>query len=171
MFISEKMDTGPVLLTEEVPVGDNETIGELHDKLAATGAELLIKTIEQFDMLTPVPQDDSQATYCKKIKKEDRELDLNWDWQKIHNTVRAIGGFFMDEGKRVVVTRTIIKNPSLRGVIDEAISLKEIASPRSAARNDGMVTLSKYLDIYVRPEGKKEMPFADYLRGRTNNVS
>ena len=138
MFVTPKMDSGPVLLQKEVNISANETYHELHDELALAGSELLIETITNLDTLKPVEQNESLVTYCKKIQKEDRLIDLNWDPLKIHNTVRAIGGFFFDEGKRIVLTRS---------VINESDSKPE---------------------LWVKPEGKKEMTITDYYRGRKN---
>ena len=136
MFVTPKMDSGPVLLQKELTISTNETYQELHDKLAQAGAELLVETITKLDQLKSIEQNESLVSYCKKIQKEDRLIDLNWSQDRIHNTVRAIGGYFFDGSKRIVVTRSII---------NEADSTYE---------------------LWVKPEGKKEMTMAQYLRGK-----
>ena len=157
MRITEKMDTGPILLSKEVSISENETLQALHDQLADAGAELLADTIARLNTLTPQPQDDAHATYCKKIKKEDRLLDLSWDYRKIHNTVRAIGGYFFDQGKRINIVRTILK---------PQISVDPPAGTSSRSAFSELDLLAHYLDIRVKPEGKHEMALGEYLKGR-----
>jgi len=185
MLITEKMDARPVLLQREVTIEADETSAQLHDKLAGVGVELLVETIRRLDALKPIPQDDAQATYCHKIWKEDRLLDLRWDAQRIHNTVRAIGGYFYDGGKRVVVTRTRVKDKTVQSSTFKVQgSSTSDSEPKTLNLEPGTLnleprtlnveqsiperleTLSRYLDIWVRPEGKNEMMLAEYLRGR-----
>lgn len=113
MFVTPKMDSGPILLQKELSISANETFAELHDRLAQAGAELLVETITKLDQLSPIPQEESQVSYCKKIQKEDRLVDLNWHPERIHNTVRAIGGYFFDAGKRIVITKSQLNSASL----------------------------------------------------------
>ncbi|MFC1478242.1 methionyl-tRNA formyltransferase [Candidatus Margulisiibacteriota bacterium] len=161
MLINEKMDAGDILLKKEIDIGGNETVSELHDRLAEVGADVLEDTLRQFNNITPVPQDDNKSSYCRKIKKEDRLLDLSSSYEKVHNTVRAIGGYFFDGKKRITITRTILKNDD---------SVRAGSKPAPKINDDNLIkqltTLSKHLDIWVKPEGKKEMTIEEYLRGR-----
>ena len=156
MLINERMDAGDVLCSDTVEIDINMNASELHDKLATTGAELLLKTVSEIDTLKGIPQEESSSTYCHKIKKEDGLLDLTWEYMKIHNTIRAIGGYFFDNGKRVVVSKSIVRDSDSEMIIKQSndSTVKQI------------IELSKNLEMTLKPEGKKEMSVGAYLRGR-----
>lgn len=91
MLMDAGMDTGAMLLKAYTPIELLDNAQDLADKLAPLGADLLIETLTKWEEITPIPQDDSQATYAPLIQKSDYVLD----WQKsaiaLHNQVR---GFF-----------------------------------------------------------------------------
>lgn len=91
MLTDVGLDTGPMLLKAETPIGPDETAGELFERLAVLGAQLLQKTIAGLEAgtLTPIPQDDAQATHCTMIKKEDGRIDFHKPADQIHNLVRG----------------------------------------------------------------------------------
>ena len=91
MLTDVGLDTGPMLLKAETPIGPDETAGELFERLAVLGAQLLQKTIAGLEAgtLTPIPQDDAQATHCTMIKKEDGRIDFHKPAAQIHNLVRG----------------------------------------------------------------------------------
>jgi methionyl-tRNA formyltransferase len=91
MLLDEGLDTGPVYLCQETPIGPDETTPELYDRLAVMGAPLVVRTVEGIvsKTLEPKPQDASQATFAPVLKKEDGFLDWTKSAQEIHNRVRA----------------------------------------------------------------------------------
>ncbi|MCX6755474.1 MAG: methionyl-tRNA formyltransferase [Candidatus Nomurabacteria bacterium] len=105
-----KMDTGPIIAMEKVSINPDEHATELRKKLIKIGGELLIKTLNT----TPTPyqglqiQDETQATNCKKIKKEDGLLNEGDSEEQKYNKFRAYSlwprTFFFKEGKRIIVT-------------------------------------------------------------------
>ncbi len=92
MFMGEGLDTGDILLTEETEIGENETSAELFDRLASLGADLLIKTLSELEKgsITPIKQDESKATYTKKITRAMCPIDWNKPSEEIHNQVRGL---------------------------------------------------------------------------------
>ncbi len=78
MFMDAGMDTGPILLTAETPIEQEDTAGTLHDRLSRMGADLLSQTLDGLEkgQITPRPQDHSQATYAPKIDKEAGRIQL-----------------------------------------------------------------------------------------------
>ena len=80
MVMADKMDTGDILLTKTTPVTPQDTAQALHDRLGQMGADLIVRTIHAVTdgQVTPVPQDETKATYVKLIKKKDGQID----WQK-----------------------------------------------------------------------------------------
>ncbi|RMG28821.1 MAG: methionyl-tRNA formyltransferase [Gammaproteobacteria bacterium] len=91
MQMEEGLDTGPVLAQAATPIGEHETAGELHDRLAVLGKRLLSEHLDALlaGSLTPVPQDDTEATYAPKLRKEAAELDWSRPAQALLRAVRA----------------------------------------------------------------------------------
>ena len=86
------LDTGDILLMRETEIGENETAGELFDRLAVLGAELLTDTVESLEKGTLVrkKQDESRATKCRTIKKEHGKINFERSASEIHNQVRGM---------------------------------------------------------------------------------
>ncbi len=91
MIMDEGMDTGPILLQEALPIGDDDTAQTLHDRLSDWGAGLLATTVSRVvdETIQPVPQDDSKATYAPMLKKEDGSIEWKSDAGTINNLVRG----------------------------------------------------------------------------------
>ena len=90
--LAEKMDAGKILAQATIPIGHDETAGQLHDKLAELAAGLLIRTIEQIETGTAVyqPQDSSKVTKAPKLKKSDGLLDWNEPAATLRNLIRGV---------------------------------------------------------------------------------
>lgn len=89
MRIDAGLDTGDMLLKAGTEIGPEETAVELGARLAALGADLLVRTLEQIDTIRAEKQDPAQATYAPILKKEDGLIDWNLPAQTIHNRVRG----------------------------------------------------------------------------------
>src|SRR2546425_10782555 len=88
--MEEGMDTGPILLqSDPVPIGPEETAGELAARLAPLGAEVLIDTLARLDTLTPTPQRHEEATAAPRLKKTDGNLDWTRPAREIADRVRG----------------------------------------------------------------------------------
>ncbi|MDJ0909265.1 MAG: methionyl-tRNA formyltransferase [Woeseiaceae bacterium] len=109
MGMTAGLDCGPVYSIEAVKIGDHETAGELHDRLATLGGELLMRDLEKIlsGELTAVEQDDDMATYAGKIKTADARLDWSEDAEDLVRKVRAFnpvpGAWFMLDKERIKV--------------------------------------------------------------------
>lgn len=79
MYLDREMDTGDVIYAEQTPVGEFETAGELFDRLAVMGADLLVRTLRDVDagVAPRTPQDHSAATYTRPLTRDDSPID--WD--------------------------------------------------------------------------------------------
>jgi methionyl-tRNA formyltransferase len=91
MQMEAGLDTGPVYATASIDIGENETAGELHDRLARLGGDLLVQQIERIVSGECVAnaQQDSEATYAAKIKSADAELDWQQSAVELQRAVRA----------------------------------------------------------------------------------
>jgi len=92
MLMDAGLDTGDILLKKEVPIYPGTTAGELHDRLAAAGADLLSLTLELWseNRITPVPQNHEEATYAPMLKKSDGHVDWGKRAEQIDCLVRGM---------------------------------------------------------------------------------
>ena len=95
-LIDEEIDTGGMLQKHTMPIGPNETTGEVHDRMMVEGAQLLVETLGHLEegSLTPEPQKDMQSTkHAPKIHKEDMRIEWGKDAQTVHNFIRGMSPF------------------------------------------------------------------------------
>ncbi len=115
MRMTAGLDCGPVFSTGSLAIGAEESAGDLHDRLATLGGELLVAQLQEIlnGELTAVEQDESQATYAAKIQKQDAELDWTLSADELQRRVRAYnpvpGAFFFSAGgARIKVWQTSV---------------------------------------------------------------
>ena len=114
MAMTAGLDCGPVYVEEAIAIGQEETAGELHDRLAALGGELLVRHFDAIvnTALKAIEQDDSRATYAGKITKQDARLDWQETATVLHRRVRAYnpvpGAFFLLEDMSVKCWRAAV---------------------------------------------------------------
>ncbi len=120
-----KMDAGDILAQEKTNILPNEKAPELRKRLIKLGGELLVKILPDFieNKITPIVQDESRVTNCKKIKKEDGRIDLNDNAVKNYNKFRAYANwprtFFFKNDKRIIITKAKLKDDQF--VIEKVI--------------------------------------------------
>jgi len=95
MRMEEWLDTGPVCLAERAPIGANETAGELHDRLAALGADVIARALRDLEAgtLECAPQAEAGVTYAKKIEKAETRIDWSRSTTETHNHIRGLSPF------------------------------------------------------------------------------
>ena len=93
MQMEAGLDTGPVLLREATPIGAEETTAELHDRLSAMGAALVLRALERLDDLTPVLQPEDGVTYAEKIDKSEARVDWTQPAEVVDRKIRALSPF------------------------------------------------------------------------------
>lgn len=114
MYMDEGWDDGDIIYQQQLEIKENETVGELHDKLAERGAELLLKTVKDIKAgkAPRIPQDDSEATFAYKIDKSLGEIDWNQPAEDVHNLIRGVnpwpGAYSYLEGKRVKIWQSCL---------------------------------------------------------------
>lgn len=157
--MAEGVDTGDILAKAQTEIGEDETSGELFDRLMMLGAELLVDTIDKLDTLTPEPQDDALATHAPMLQKEMGAVDWTKTAAEVHNLVRGLNpwpaAYLMVDGKRMKLWRTkTVKANGLSGVLTVL---------------DGEMTVYCGSDavqlLEIQPENGKRMRGSDYLRG------
>lgn len=93
MYLVREMDAGDIIDVSKTPIGENETAGELLDRLAVLGAELLSKTLGRLasgQQIPRIPQDESQVSFAPMLDKAMCPIDWNRTAQQIHNQVRGL---------------------------------------------------------------------------------
>lgn len=93
MYLVREMDAGDIIDVSKTPIGENETAGELLDRLAVLGAELLSKTLGRLasgEQIPRIPQDESQVSFAPMLDKAMCPIDWNKTAQQIHNQVRGL---------------------------------------------------------------------------------
>lgn len=91
-FIDDKIDTGEVILSKEVEINENETVGELHDKLMKVGADLVCRTVESIQQGTFVTkkQPEADTKPAPKLTSENTKIDWNQSVEVIYNKIRGL---------------------------------------------------------------------------------
>lgn len=167
MFTDKGMDTGDILLRRETPIGEKENAGELSDRLAMMGAQLLIETIRALEAGTLVrtAQDHEQATYEPKMDKELGRVDWKKTAQEIDWLVRGVtpwpGAFTTMNDQMMKLFDVTRVSDAPTGAPGEIIA---------ADTKRGLIVSCADADIQlttIQMPGAKRMNAADYLRGHT----
>jgi methionyl-tRNA formyltransferase len=157
MQMEPGLDTGPVLLERRTPIGAEETAGELHDRLAALGAEAIVEALARLDDLTPVPQPKAGVTYAAKIDKAEARVDWNRPADEVDRLIRGLspvpGAWTEIAGQRVkLLGARIAEGAGAPGeVLDDAFTV---------ACGTGAVQVTR-----AQREGRGPQDAAAFLRG------
>jgi len=171
MQMDEGMDTGDILAQQVVPIGEHDTAGVVHDRLAAVGAALLVPVL--FDIQAgrgrPRPQNPAHATTAAKLRKTEGKLDWTQPARTLYNRVRGFNPWPCchcrhdgDSGRRllrVLEARVACGRPAVPGTVigvDDGLVV---------ACGEGALRLTR-----VQPEGGRVMDAAAFLRGRAMKV-
>jgi methionyl-tRNA formyltransferase len=157
--MDEGMDTGPLLLQRAVPIGAEETAGQLAERLAALGADVLLETLDRLDGLTPTPQDGAAATLAPRLRKEDGFLDWTRPAPELAARVRGVnpwpGASTHGPTGRLLLWRA----RALPGRGEPGI-LTDTGSGLAIATGQGLLE-----PIEVQPESRRAMDWRTFLHG------
>lgn len=162
MRMDAGMDTGDILSIAYEPISAQDTTATLYERLKVLGAKLLVDTLPKLDagLITPVKQDNSQATYTHLIKRDMEKIDLSSSAEAIHNKVRAISGAFVlnAEGVPLKIWSTELTEFECQGSCGEVL--------RTDKRGIIVVTGSGCLRLLeVQPANRKRMSAVDFANG------
>lgn len=164
MLMDKGMDTGDILKTASVDIGDEETAEELFGRLSAVTANLITDTLKELEKgeITPVKQNEADATYAPIIKKEMAFVDFKAQTaEEVHNAVRGYYSwpcaYFFLNGKRIKIIKAAVsdKTESAAGTV-----IKSDSELIIACKNGGSIQL-----VTVQPEGSKPMAAKQMLCG------
>lgn len=161
--LTGRMDAGPVLLQETMPISPDDNYSRLHHKLAALGAEALLRLLREPDAYPPVPQNEAAATYCHKFEKTDTVIDWSQTARQTRDRIRA---FSLEPG-----AWTLRGGKTLKFLAAELTELPLNSQPGSLAhiiKNVGFCVNcadAPLLITQAQPEGKKIMDAWAYQLG------
>ena len=176
MYMDVGMDTGDMILKEEVKIGENETTGELWERLSKIGADLLVKTLEQIQNGTATREKQgNDFTIAPMLNKE--MAKINWDKQtakEIKDLVSGvnpiIGAHAILNGKKIKFWKVEVAN-STNIIVDTSIDIIKNGTIILVNPKDGLYVKAKdgiLKIIEIQAENAKRMPVQDFLRG--NNI-
>ncbi len=164
MYLCREMDAGDMIATSETPIGENETAGELLDRLAVLGAQLLSETLERFTQgpVEAMPQDAAQATYAPMLDKSLCPIDWSKTAQQVHDHVRGLhpwpvatanlaGTDFKIHATRVLDVHTDAAPGTILALTKQGLQV---------ACGQGAVEI-----LQLQAQGGKRMAAPDYFRG------
>ncbi len=160
------IDTGDMLLRDEIAIGENENAEQLTERLSHLGAQTLLRTLKALEegTLTRIPQDEAQSSYQPMLQKEMGEMDWNKSAQELHDQVR---GFYPWPGAYTTMEGGVLK-----------VWSTEVAQMQSAAPAGTIVKANAKEGLFVacgqgvlrivemQAPGSKRMNACDYLRGK-----
>lgn len=161
MFMAEGMDTGDIISTKKTEIGEQETAGELFDRLKEIGADLLVETLENIQQgnFERIVQEEEVATYAPMLSKQESEIDWSKSAHEIHNQIRGLNPWpsaisFLD-GKKIKIHRS------------EIVLEQGEAGKAKNINGDFIVYCGKHALklIEIQPENGKRMNGKSYLLG------
>ncbi len=161
--MDEGLDTGAILASKRIGIGEDETAGELESRMAREGADLVISLLDRAEKegLKGTGQPE-EGSYAAKIEKEEARIDFNRPGAKIKDLVRALnpipGAFFTIGDKRLKVWKVETYNADTQGLVGMIKAIDNVGV--EVLCEDGAVRL-----LEVQPENKKPMTAAEFSRG------
>ena len=168
MYLCREMDAGDIIDVSKTPIGENETAGELLDRLAALGADLLSKTLRRFaaeGRVPAVPQNPDEVSYAPMLDKTLCPIDWTKTARQVHNHVRGLHPWpvatMVLQGKTFKVHDTRVVPGS--GTPGQILGLTKTGL--AIACGEGAVEITS-----LQAEGGKRMAAPDYFRGHPLNI-
>lgn len=164
-LLRHEIDTGDVLFQEKIPIGENDTAGDIHDRMMVLGAQVVLRTVQAIERgeVRPLPQSDAEATHAPKIFTETCRIDFTQPTARVHNFIRGLspypGAWTMLDGKTLKILQTLKTGPGA------------VALPPGQFVSDGknylkISTLDGFVEVLeLQMEGKRRMNVKDFLNG------
>ncbi len=181
MYMDIGMDTGDMILTKETKIGEDETTGELWDRLSKIGGELLIETVKQIEQGT-APRNKQGDDFCLAPMLNKEMAKINWEEKtasQIHNLVRGLnpimGAYTFFNGKKLKFWKVKVKTEKeliekfpeleeylfkLKDVIEGTILFSNDKKGLFIKAKEGIIEVEE-----IQGENAKKMPVGDFLRG------
>lgn len=163
-FIQHTIDTGDVLFQDKIPIGENDTAGDIHDRMMAMGAQLVLKTVKAIETnnYNLKKQENQLASKAPKIYYETCEINFNQSAQKVHDFIRGMSPYpaawTMVDGKVFKILRSTIE------IADHNFPPGKIISDNKRILK--FAVLDGFVQVHeLQMQGKKRMNIKDFLNG------
>jgi len=167
MFMAMKMDAGEILAQEKLVINDNDNVGIIEEKLSYIGRDLLIDTLNNIDIITPVKQDENKVTFAYNIKPEEERLDFNKSAQELYNHVRGFYPwpltYFMINNTKIKVYDAEYQSQNISHNIGEIVKVDEAGV--YVQTFNGLIIIKN-----LQLQGKKRMDIKDFMNGAGRNI-
>lgn len=162
MQMEAGLDTGPMLLTQALPILTTDTTASLHDKLAALGGEMIVSALHQLaaGALSATPQPEIGVNYAHKIDKREALLDFRLSAETLARKLRA---FYPFPGGAATINAQTIKlwaGEAIAGAAEPGTVVRADAGGVDVACGEGILRLTR-----LQKPGGKQLAAADFLRG------
>jgi methionyl-tRNA formyltransferase len=167
MRVVQALDAGPMLAVARRPIGPDETSEQIEQALAHLGADLLVTTIDELlsGRIRETPQDETLATYAKRLTKDDGIVDWSWTADRLHNLIRGLHpwphAFTFLHQRRVILHRSSVA-AVLPPNADPGTVLEAHGDRLMVATGGGALDL-----LEIQAEGKRKMPVREFLAGHS----
>ncbi len=170
MYMDEGLDTGDIIAIQKFPISETDDFEAIHDRSALVGAQLLSETLTLIEegRAQRIKQDDSFATYAKKVEKEDCKIDFSLPAKVVNARIRGVtpipGAFCFLGGKMLKIRAAeVVEGKGIPGKVTDISSVGE--GYITVACGEGSLRIKS-----VIPEGKGKMSAGDFVRGRKINL-
>lgn len=163
-FITHEIDTGTVIYQEALPIGAEETAGELHDRMATLGAQLVLRTAQAISLETApaIPQDHSRASYAPKIFHETCQIAFDQSTEQVHNFIRGLSPYpgawmqYQDQELKILKASPEYAPPTA----PPGTLLTDQKTYAKITTRDGAIFLEE-----LQLQGRRRMAIRDFLNG------
>ena len=177
VIMQDKMDAGEIVMQKSIKIGQEETAGELEDRLSKLGAEILIDSLRQIETgnVKYTHQEEEFVTYAPKLKKGNGLINWNQGTNEIHNFVRGMNPWpsayttlIRNTSKeRIIILKTVKDTPSDTETIKDPGTILDVSDRGiKAATKNGGIWITE-----IKPEGKRSMNAAAFSRGHNIKVN
>ena len=170
MYMAEKLDAGDILTKVAVPIEPEDHVGSMHDKLSKAGAELLEETLPSLfaNKVTPLKQDEAQATFATNIKREQEKVDWMCSNTAVYNHIRGLHpwpvAFTTYDGEIMKLWWGVPVDTEYDGSPGEIVQKSTDDFTVVCGNKKGMRITE------IQPAGKKRMNVSDYLKGSEDRM-
>ncbi len=177
-LLDHKIDTGKILFYEKTPISENDTVGDVHDRLLGIGSKLVLKTVDalaednyQPQTQTEFFQKEEELKHAPKIFKDDCRINWNKSVDAIHNLIRGLSPY--PAAWTMLVQKVSEKEILLKIYLSDKKQEKHSVQPGTISSDKKtflkVATADGWIDILeLQLQGKKRMKVVDFLRGFQN---
>ncbi|MBL7804967.1 MAG: methionyl-tRNA formyltransferase [Saprospiraceae bacterium] len=171
-LLQHEIDTGDVLFQEKITIGENETAGELYERMMHIGAQLVLKTVQALERgeTRPLPQQETEASHAPKIFTETCRINFDRPTAEVHNFIRGLspfpGAWTLLDGKTFKILRAEKSTQQKTGGLEAGRFFSDGKSYLAVSTQDGYMLITE-----LQLEGKRRMAVREFLNGHKHNWS